>query len=374
MKDNNIILCLILGLFLLTVFFIQKNPDCPLHVDYIQYVKSINSFYETGVLSDPINGKYFYTYLMAILLTPAYLLKLNLFDGLVLITTLFQLFLIYLFWKYTYSLLKTSLMATTLTFLTFLGHAETIMLGSIFLMLYFMFRNRPWSEFFIMLAALIRIDFAIFYLFSRNKRAIIPITFTFLQWLNGSFFLHSDLGLNPNILGAVFIFFLSYGMHLLVFTRVESLNKAFYKLDCLLLFLIVVFFMVFLKFPTQKIFFFPVLLSFLMFNFDWGKIFKWLVIPLITLNLLFAFSVQWQRASVCTPSAFYEFSINHNESIYFGVLQPYLDYHGKTYLAPYSHEIAINCKNTTDTFEGEDWRNTLLVYIPNDYCIKEYSE
>ena len=268
MRRNNIVLIVILFVFLLfTVYLIQKNPDCPFHIDYVQYVRSIDKFYTNNIIDSNVNGKYVYVYLISIFLYPFKLLGLNLFDSLVFITALFQLLIIYLFYKYTKSLLKTLLMVTTLTFLTFFGNIETIMFGSIFLLLYFINRSNPYSEFFIMLAALIRIDYAIYYLFSRNKKAIIPITITFLQWLNGTVFVDSDFGINTQIIGTLFVLLIGYGMHILIFAKAARPNLNFWNSDFLIFGLIMLFLIVFLQFPSQKVFFFPILLSFMLFDF-----------------------------------------------------------------------------------------------------------
>jgi len=66
MKRTTIILIIISIFLLFTIYLIQKNPDCPFHVDYIQYTKSINNFYENNIIDDNVNGKYLYVYLMSI--------------------------------------------------------------------------------------------------------------------------------------------------------------------------------------------------------------------------------------------------------------------------------------------------------------------
>ncbi len=376
MKTNNIILIIISTTILLfTSHVIINNPDCPFHVDYVQYTKSINRFYDQGIIVDAINGKYLFIYFMSVLLIPVKLLGLNIFDGLVLVTALLQMIIVVLFYRYTNSILKTLLMATTLTFLTFIGHTETVMLGSVFLLLYFKYRDNKYSEYFIMIAALIRLDYAIYYLFSRNKWAIIPIGLTFLQWLSGTFFFKSDFGLNTELQSTLFIFFLSYGMHLLVFVRTAYPNKKFTKYDFICHVLIIIFLIVFLKFPSQKVFFFPVILSFMMYDFELKKskkIFYSIVTVLIIINISIGFSTSINRLNNCTADSFYDFANKHEESIYFGVLQPYLDYYGKKSKPPYTEQITINCENNTNYLIAEDWRNGQLLYMPSKFCFEKY--
>ncbi len=358
-----------------TIYLIQKNPDCPFHVDYIQYTKSINNFYENNIIDDNVNGKYLYVYLMSIFIMPSYILGLSIFNSLVFITALFQILLIYLFHKYTKSITKTILMATTLTFLTFLGQAETIMLASVFLLLFFINRNKPYSEFFIMIASLIRIDYAIFYLFSRNKTAIIPISITLLQWLSGMFFLSSDLGINDHIIGTLFVLLMGFGMHMFIFVRTARPNKNFKRFDFIIYVLILIFLIVFLQFPSQKVFFFPIILLFMMFDFKLKskKAFYWIIVVLIAINVFIALYTQINRAETCTAMTFYDFSLEHNESIYFGVFQPYLDYYGKHQQPPYEYQITIDCRDK-DYMIAEDWRNSQVLYMSSKFCLEPYSE
>lgn len=368
------IIILIVIFLLSTIYLIQKNPDCPFHVDYIQYSKSINNFYENKIIDQNVNGKYIYIYLMSILLIPSYLLKLNIFNSLVLITAIFQVTIIYLFYRYTNSIIKTILMATTLTFLTFLGNAETIMLASVFLLLYFINRDKPYSEFFIMLAALIRIDYAIYYLFSRKKTAMIPIAITFLQWLSGRFFVSSDLGINTHIIGTLFVLLMGYGMHMLIFVRTARPNKNFKNFDYIIFIIIFIFLIVFLKFPSQKVFFFPIILSFMMYDFKLKpmRVFYWIIAVLIAMNVFIGLYTQINRADTCTATAFYDFSIKNNESIYFGIYQPYLNYYGKEQYPPYDYQITIECNETKEYLIAEDWRNSQVLYMPSKFCLQEY--
>src|SRR3990167_2760060 len=210
-KNKLIILSICLAIILFNLFLTYKNPGCPFHVDYVQYAKSINNFYEKNVIEGNINGKHIYIYLMAVLLTPFKLLNLNLYDSMVFITGIFHALIIYIFYKYTNSMMKTLLMATTLTFLTFIGQAETAIIASVFLMLYFINRDKPYSEFFIAIASFIRIDSAIYYLFAKKWTALIPMSITFLQWLNQKQFVNSDFGLNNHPLSVLFVVIASYG-------------------------------------------------------------------------------------------------------------------------------------------------------------------
>ncbi len=374
MKPLTTILIIISIFLLFTIYLIQKNPDCPFHVDYVQYTKSIDNFYKQGMIQDAINGKYLFVYVMSILLTPFYILKLNLYNSLVFVTSIFQVFIIYLFYRYTKSVMKTILMATTLTFLTFLGHAETVMLGSIFLLLFFINRKKQYSEFFIMIAALVRIDYAVYYLFSRNRMAIIPISITFLQWLNGKFFMSSDLGMNTHIIGTLFVLLMGYGMHLLIFVRAAKPNINFKRYDYLAYALIMIFLIVFLKFPSQKVFFFPILLSFMMYDFKLKpkKIFYLIIGVLIAMNVSIGLYTQINRAETCTATAFYDFGMEHKESIHFGVFQPYLDHYGKSYNPPYEYQITIDCSETNDYLIAEDWRNSQVLYMPSRFCLENY--
>ena len=168
MKPNLILIIIFSAILLITILTIVKNPNCPFHVDYVQYVKSINTVYDSKIIDDNVNGKYFYVYIMSILLVPFKLLSYNLYDGMVIITTIFLIAVTWLFYQYTKSLLKTTLMATSLTFLTLIGHAETAIIAAVPLLLFFIFRDKPWAGVFIALAALIRLDAAIFYLFARK--------------------------------------------------------------------------------------------------------------------------------------------------------------------------------------------------------------
>jgi len=122
------------------------------------------------------------------------------------------------------------------------------------------------------------------------------------------------------------------------------------------------------------VFFFPVILSFMLYDFNLKKskkVFYWIVGTLIAVNLMVSLSTNLNRIDNCTATAFYDFGVSHNESIYFGIYQPYLDYYGKEEIPPYSHQITINC-NTTDTFIAEDWRNAQLMYLPYEYCLEEF--
>jgi hypothetical protein len=331
---------------------------------------------------------------MGILLTPFHILNINLYTSLAIITGLFQTILIYLFYKTTKSIIKTLIVSTTLTFLTFLGSPETVILSSFFLLLYFMLRDKPYSEFFIMIASFIRIDSAIYYLFARKKTAIIPILISSLLWLNGRYFLNSDLGVNSSISNGIFIFLLSYGAYifLLPFIRLKSDSS-----DNIAFFIIVIFFIFFLKFPSQKIFFFPVMLTFILYDFafisdrtsptgktkayEGNKLIstgnatfrKWLMpltLSLMIINIVFASSVQLSRANQCSAYEFYRYAESHNDNIFFGVLQPFLDYYGKKENEPYQYQISQSCSNSSDYFYAEDWRNPQLLYSPYKFCLE----
>lgn len=371
MKSNLILIIIFSAILLITILTIVKNPNCPFHVDYIQYVKSINTVYDSKIIDDNVNGKYFYVYIMSILLVPFKLLSYNLYDGMVIITTIFLIVVTWLFYQYTKSLLKTILMATSLTFLTLIGHAETAIIAAVPLLLFFIFRDKPWAGVFIALAALIRLDAAVFYLFARNPWTIIPIAFTGLQWLQGKFFLHSDLGINPFPLDAFLVFFISFGFFsplLLYFGRFKK-----HKYDWFILTFILIFFIFFLKFPTQKLFLFPVILTFMFIDFDFSKIWKHkkpLLTIVIALNLILGGYTTINRINTCTPTNFHTFALEHEENIEFGIFQPYLDYHGLGTQEPYSHGISIDCANTTDYFIAEDWRNSQLRYSPIKFCLE----
>ena len=377
MKKENLALfslcVLVFSVSLLTIF---KNPDCPFHVDYAQYVKSIEEFKSNGILNDGINGKYAYIFLMMVLAAPLKLLGWSLYSSIVFITSIFQVFLVILFYKYTNSLTKTILMSTTLTFLTFMGQPETVIIASFYLMLYFVYRDKPLSELFIMLASFVRIDFAVFYLFSRKRAALLPmgitgIYFIFLRLLtNHIYFIHSDFGINKHPISALIVFIIGYGAYLLLFVTAKPKND---RLDLLILWVIVLFLVFFLKFPTQKVFFFPILLTFMFYDFKIKGIpITTLAIPLVVVNLLFAGYIHYHRLNECTPKAFNDYALSHNESAYFGVFEPYLSYYGTNESPPYKYQITINCKNATDYFKAEDWRNAQLLYRPYKFCAEPW--
>ena len=50
MNNDKLILSVCIVLVLFNTFLIYKNPDCPFHVDYAQYTKSINTFYEEKII------------------------------------------------------------------------------------------------------------------------------------------------------------------------------------------------------------------------------------------------------------------------------------------------------------------------------------
>ncbi len=366
MKENHILFLILIFFFIFNTLTIVKNPDCPFHVDYIQYTNSIQQFHEKGIIDDNVNGKHIYVYLMGIL-TPSR--DINLYNNIVFITGLFQIFLIYLFYRYTKSIMKTLLMTTTLTFLTFIGHAETVILSSIFLLLYFLNRNKPYSEFFITLASFIRLDSAIFYLFARKKTAIIPILITLLQFLNRTFFVKSDFGINTVPFNAIIVFILSYGVYLILFTYLGKIKN---KLDFITLLSIVLFLIIFLKTPSQKIFFFPVILSFMFFDFDFKKIKKWLLWIFILINVIAGLVIQMNRVDQCTANSFSDFAKENDLNTYYGIFQPYLDYRGITTQEPYKYEITQNCQNESNYFIAEDWRYSQLWYNPYKFCLGEY--
>ena len=362
-------------LILLNLLLISKNPDCPFHVDYITYTNSINKFYETENVEKSVNGKQMYVYMMAILLTPFHYLKLNLYNSMVIITGLFQVLIVYLFYLYTKSMLKTFLMATTLTFLTLIGQPETAIISTVFLMLYFIFRNKPYSEFFIMIASFIRLDSAIFYLFARKKTAIIPILITFLQWFNTKQFLHSDLDVNSFPFIVMFTFIFSFGAYLILLMGMLKPKKNY--LDCLTHAFIILFFIFMLKSPSQKLFFFPVMLTFMLYDFNFSnpkikKYLFWFISILVVFNLSAAFYIQSNRANLCTQQSFYDFAVSHEESIQFGIFKPYLDYRGISEKLPYTHQLTNNCKDSEDYMIVEDWRSSQLLFMPFRLCLEPY--
>lgn len=368
MNDKTILSLFLISLLLFNTALIFKNPDCPFHVDYVQYTKSIKNYYENKVIEGNVNGKYLYIYLMGIILTPFYLLKLNLYDSLVFITGLFQILIVFLFYKYSKSLLKTILMATTLTFLTFLGHAETVMLASVFLLLYFIHRKKPYSEFFIMLASFIRIDYAIYYLFARKKTALIPISITFLQWFNYKYFVQSDFGLNMFIIDALITLALSFGTYGILFLLLAKPKK--WNLDLFSHLFIIFFLLIFLKTPSQKVYFFPVILSFMLYDFDlrrYGRFMKkhiaMFISLLIVINIVFAATIQYQRANLCTARQFNE---NTPKDSFLGIYQPYLDYYNKENKGPYAYNISQSCDK--EYFLAEDWRLSQLLFTPFKFC------
>ena len=369
-KDKLIIFGICLAVILFSLFLLYKNPDCPFHVDYVQYTKEIKNFYERQVIGSGVNGKYIYVYLMSVFLAPFKLLGFNIYDSMAFITGIFQALLIYLLYKYTNSLLKTILAASTLTFLTLIGNAETAIIASVFLMLYFINRDKPYSEFFIAIASFIRIDSAIYYLFAKKWTALIPMSITFLQWLNQKQFVNSDFGLNNHPLSVLFVVIASYGA---VLIPLIYLIKFKDKLDFITHLLIFGVFILLLESPSQKLFFFPVLLSFMLYDFEFEKLKKYALVAFIIFNLLLGFAIQVARAEHCTPKAIYGFAQRHNESTYYGVFQPYLDYYNKTYAEPYAYELSQNCKNATDYFIAEDWRNSQILYWPYKFCLEEYN-
>ena len=363
-------ICIIL--ILMNLIIILKNPDCPFHVDYITYTNSINHFYDTRTIEGNVNGKHIYVYVMAILLTPFHYLKLNLYDSMVFVTGLFQVLLVYLFYLYTKSLLKTFLMATTLTFLTFIGHAETVILSTVFLMLYFIFRKKKYSEFFIMLASFIRLDSAIFYLFARKKTAIIPIIITLFQWLNGKFFMNSDLALNSFPFIVIFIFLFSFGAYLIL---LMGFIKPKNNLDCITHAIIIAFLVFMLQMPTQKVFFFPVMLTFMLYDFNFKKIRKylfWFIGIMVIFNLSAAIYIQSGRTDLCTQQSFYNFAVSHEQNIHFGIFKPYLDYGGTSERLPYTHQLTERCKDSEDYMMVEDWRSSQLLFMPFRLCLEPY--
>ena len=364
---NKQIVLLCLAIFILNLVLIN---NCPFHVDYIQYSKSINRFYGEGIIDGNVNGKYIYVYLMALFIMPLYAFGISTLASMIIITGLFQAILVWLFYKCTNSILKTYLMATTLTFLMFIGHPETIMLASIFMLLFFINRDKPYSEFFIMLASLIRLDFAVYYLFARKKTVILPITFTFLQWFNRKLFVDSDFGINEHILTAGLVFFLSYGTYLLLFAGLGKLKEK--NIDWMKFIGIVLFIIIFLKFPSQKIFFFPVILSFIIYDFKEPKRFKWIITAFMLINIFGAVIMQYNRYNLCTSEAFSEYGLEHEENIHFGVFQPYLDYYGLNEEPPYAYRITQSCSGSADYMIAEDWRNAQLFFLSYKFCLEPY--
>src|SRR3990167_3508826 len=369
-KNKLIILSICLAIILFNLFLTYKNPDCPFHVDYVQYAKSINNFYEKNVIEGNINGKHIYIYLMAVLLTPFKLLNLNLYDSMVFITGIFHALIIYIFYKYTNSMMKTLLMATTLTFLTFIGQAETAIISSVFLLLYFINRDKPYSEFFIAIASFIRIDSAIYYMFSKKWTALIPMSITFLQWMNGKYIVQSDFGINNAPLSVLFMFLAGYGTYLIL---LAYLAKPRDNLDFATHIFIIMIMIGLMESPSQKIFFFPIILSFMLYDFDFKKLRKYAVVPFIILNLLLGSTIQIARAEHCTPQSIYIFAQRNNENTYYGVFQPYLDYYNRTASEPYVYELSQDCKNANDYFIAEDWRNSQVLYWPYKFCLEEYA-
>ena len=50
-----------------------------------------------------------------------------------------------------------------------------------------------------------------------------------------------------------------------------------------------------------------------------------------------------------------------------------LDYKNKTERLPYKYQITSNCKNSTDYFITEDWRNSQILYWPYKLCLEDYN-
>lgn len=376
-KNNLIVLILCISVVIFSFWITLKNPDCPFHVDYAQYTRTIQKFYDKQVIEGNVNGKYVYTYLMAVLLTPFHNFGFNLFNSLVFVTSLFQALLIWLFYIYIRKndfgspLPKVLLMATTLTFLTFIGHPETAMISSVFLMLYFINRSRPYSEFFIAIASFIRIDSAVYYLFARKWTALLPMSITFLQWLNKRDFVQSDLGINNAPFSVFFMVAAGYGIYLIL---LAYLAKPKDKLDFAAHIFIIAFMAIFLETPSQKIFFFPTMLSFMLYDIDFPKLRKQALAFFIIFNVMIAFSIQIVRAEHCTPKSIYEFATKYDEGIYFGVLQPYLDYYNLSEKKPFVWQLSAKCNNAKDFFIAEDWRNSQVLYWPYKFCLRQYNE
>ena len=368
-QNKSLILIICAAILLFNLFLISRNPDCPFHVDYVQYTTSISNFYEKGIIEGSVNGKHIYIYIMSIFLMPFNLLNLKLYNGMVFVTGIFQILLVYLFYRYTDSVMKTLLMATTLTFLTFIGHAETAIISSVFLLLYFMFRDKPYSEFFIAIASFIRIDSAIYYLFARKWTSLIPMTITFLQWLNMKYFVHSDFGINNAPFSVMLILLASYGTYLiLLFFLAKPKNKP----DFIIHIFIVAILILFLESPSQKVFFFPVMLSFMLYDFDFAKLRKYAIIPFIIINVGLGLTIQLVRAEHCTPQSVHQFAIDHIQ-VFYGVFQPYLDYYNMPQDNEYTYQLTTKCKNATDYFMAEDWRNSQILYWPYKFCLEEYN-
>lgn len=312
--------------------------------------------------------------MMSILTQVFTLLNLNLNQAMILVVGLFQILLVFLFYKYTESMLKTFLMVTSLTFLTFIGQPETAIVSAVFLMLYFLNRDKPYSEFFITIASLIRLDSAIFYLFVRKKTAIIPILITALQWFQKKQFVQSDFGVNQFIPQAAIGLLFGFGAYLILFIAFGKLSRKFSYFDAAIHAAIPIVLLLFLKFPSQKVFFFPIIMTFFIYDLDFRqfKKYKWYILfALMLFSLVAGVMVQFDRSNLCTQEQFYDFASHQSQSIYFGVFQPYLDYYNITYTGPYPYEISQSCSNSTDHFLAEDWRNSQLFYNANRFCVIE---
>lgn len=369
-------------IFIIANIIIMINPNCPSHVDYAQYAKSVQQFYDSHVIDANVNGKFFYIYLMSILAYP-FKNVIGILDALVLLTAIFQVLILLLFYRITQSLQKTYIAATTLTFLTFIGNPETAIVASFFVLLYFLFRDKPYSEFFITLAAFIRLDFGVYHLFARKRTAIIPILITFLQWLsNSNNFIDSDLGINShvtimqwilnsnNLSNAAFILFLSFGAYLFLIPLLRDRKNTWSSnMDMLALIFIILFMIIFLKFPSQKIFFFPVLLIFILFDLDFGRLEKYsaaIIGAMLAFNLMYGIMFLYERNSTCSAREFYEFADGKN--IFMGTFQPYADYYGWQEHKPFTYQLSQNCSEAKEYFIAEDWRNPLLTYNTYQFC------
>ena len=146
-------------------------------------------------------------------------------------------------------------------------------------------------------------------------------------------------------------------------------GKVKNKLDSITLMAIVILFVFFLKSPSQKIFFFPVLLA--VYLYDFNLKYEWVILTFAAINIIFGMFIVFERANLCTSQEIFDFAEGRNESIYFGVFQPYLDYRGMTYEPPYDYQITRNCTKK-DYFIMEDWRQSQILFTPYKFCLEKW--
>lgn len=343
-KQNKLWILLFI-LFLALMIFSSIN-NCPFQHDYVQFYNAINHFKQTGNLNDSVNGKHLFIFIMSLLPSANYKFLVFANGALILV-------LIYLFYRWSKSV-KTTIAVGTSFGLSFLfGTLESAVMASIFMVLYFINRNKKYSEIFILLSTFVRKDFIIYYLFSRKNKLSSYVCFLFsLSYFLIGKHIVGDIGLNFSILYSMALVIISFGLWGYMFLEKIKIKE---KSMLIKIIFIALFMILFVRAPSTKIFLFPMILTFFVFRKSVEKIPKNIYFWVVILSIIIISLVIVQKEVYCPNRNIVDFAYNLSHNIDMKDWAVFNDFYNKSMQEPFKYNLTLRCKDGMPFIEEVDY-------------------